>query len=294
MIRPYGFTLIELMISLTLGLVIIAAAVMLFLTAIRSQSLQQGIMDLQDNANFGLNDMTRDIRLANLNAATAIIDDRLRFGGIVLSAQNLPAEFSDVDPVFLSSAQTGISNVKQASDQLVIQYQPMTAGGFDCEGRQIAAHQVVIQRYFLRKDHHAAPTEPHSLALVCDAGHYIKDQSIAIQNNRGLQGEIIMKHVDHFRVLLSVINQHRQRRYIAINDYMALKEEPKPRILGVYLAILMHSPQMGIKHGLSTAAVKLWLLDQQLHVKHDKRPNPYVYRVVAQEVAFRNALGELN
>ena len=60
-----GFTLIELMIALALGLVISAAAIMLFLTGQRSYVLQQGMADLQDNANFGLNYVTKDIRHAN-------------------------------------------------------------------------------------------------------------------------------------------------------------------------------------------------------------------------------------
>lgn len=62
-----GYTLMELLIALTLGLVIIAAATMLFLTGVRSQAMQQGVADLQDNANFGLNYITQDLRLANLN-----------------------------------------------------------------------------------------------------------------------------------------------------------------------------------------------------------------------------------
>lgn len=81
-----GFTLIELMIALTLGLVIVAAATMLFLTGKKSTALQAGMADLQDNANFGLNYLTKDIRLTNLNVIKADVNDQVQYGGIVLTS----------------------------------------------------------------------------------------------------------------------------------------------------------------------------------------------------------------
>ena len=63
--KQVGFTLIELMISIALGLIVVAAAILLFLTGQKSVAMQKGMAELQDNANFGLNYITRDIRLAN-------------------------------------------------------------------------------------------------------------------------------------------------------------------------------------------------------------------------------------
>lgn len=42
--------------------------------------------DIQDNANFGLNYLTKDIRLANLNNQKSILNDETAFGGIVLTS----------------------------------------------------------------------------------------------------------------------------------------------------------------------------------------------------------------
>ena len=86
MINQKGFTLIELMISLTLGLIISAAAILLFLTGQKSLSMQQGTSDLQDNANFGLNYITKDLRLMNLNSTQAIVTDQTVLGGVVLTS----------------------------------------------------------------------------------------------------------------------------------------------------------------------------------------------------------------
>lgn len=41
--KQYGFTLIELMIALVLGLIIVAAGIQLFITGQRSLSMQQGL-----------------------------------------------------------------------------------------------------------------------------------------------------------------------------------------------------------------------------------------------------------
>ena len=169
--RQAGLTLIELMISLALGLIVVAAAIMLFLTGQKSYSLQQGSADLQDNANFGLSYVTKDIRLANLNALSAEINDRTKAGGLVLTSKDNGYKDTAVTPnkiysnlpdsvtgktaavATLSASESHSSNVKLAgtdlkSDQLVIQYKPQyttdpdTAanwfGGFDCEGDRIS------------------------------------------------------------------------------------------------------------------------------------------------------------
>lgn len=286
--RQAGFTLIELMISLVLGLVVVAAAIMLFLTGVRSQAMQQGISDLQDNANFGLNYITQDVRLANLNTVAAKMDDELLYGGIVLSTKNLPAGLSSTDVALLSVGSEGASNVAQGSDQLVIQYRPMAAGGFDCEGRRIQADEVVIQRYFLREDDNASQGEGSPLALACDAGYYTSAGSEIF--DFGGNGEIIMKRVDYFRVLLNVVTSTNQRRYISIDEYADLAT--KPRILGVSLAALTRSAQSVGRDQAIAQTNEFTVLDQTAVIRATANPNGYIRRVVTQEVALRNALGE--
>lgn len=296
-----GFTLVELMITLALGLVIVAAATMLFLTGLRSSSIQQGISDVQDNANFGLNYITQDIRLANLNNLSASINDEVMLGGIVVSENNYPDEMQpqpdpdnpDETPSFnqtlLSSSSTGLSNVTQRSDYLVIQYQPMEAGGFDCEGRRITDDsRVIVQRYFLREDDNAAAGEANPLALACDAGSYAIGSTTV--NNFGDAGEIILKRVDHFRVLLNVQNSLGQQRYININEYMGLPS--KPRILGVSIGALVRSSQ-NVGSDISVVQNNQFVvLDQNVAIEDDSNPTGYIRRVVTQDVALRNALGD--
>ena len=290
MLRQQGYTLIELMIALALGLVIVAAAVMLLLTGIRSHALQQGVADLQDDANFGLNYITQDVRLANLKTTTAKIDDQMLMGGIVLSHANLPETLRSLNPALLSFGGSGISNVDQKSDQLVIQYKPMTAGGFDCQGRRIEdVSYTIVQRYFLRSDSAKNQGEEQPLSLACDSGRYTDSNNTIL--DYGDNGEIIMKRVDQFHVLLSISTDTNQRRYISIEDYKALSEN-KPRILAVYIAALTRSAQHVGKDQAIQQNNKFTLLDQDVELKNDLNLKGYIRRVVAQEVALRNALGE--
>lgn len=293
-----GFTLIELMVALVLGLIVIASATMLFLTGLKSSQVQQGMADLQDNANFGLNYITQDVRLANLNTAQASLNDALLGGGVVVSPSNLPLAHSDINEALISRSNgddvgnnnqwTGASNVEQNSDQLVIQYKPVQTGSFDCEGRRInTLDRMIIQRYFLREDANAGSGEGNPLSLACDAGSY-SDTNLA---DYGDAGEIIMKRVDYFRVLLNVSNSSGAHRYISIHEYMESAGE-KPRILGVVLGVLARSSQSTGQEAATQQNNAFTVLDQNVEIGENGNPNGFIRQVVTQEVALRNALGE--
>ncbi|MDH0564031.1 PilW family protein [Acinetobacter courvalinii] len=349
MIKQAGFTLIELMLSLTLGLIITAAAILLFLAGQKSLSMQQGVADIQDNANFGLNYLTQDIRLANLNNFKAVINDQTAYGGIILTssanaqkdAQGTPLSNifwqvtgSNVATKFLSGSAIAPSNVQLSgsdilSDQLVIQYVPqyvlnsagtIWSGGYDCEGNALNfpvtqpakggefGQQVIVQRYFLRADNNKNENEPNQpLALACDAGHYPVEPAKAVNatdplpamavTGYGDAGEIIMKRVDHFRVLLniqddSVTAPGASRRYITFKDYMALPS-PRPRIVAVQIGILARSAQAVNKENSINDDQVFRVLDQEVIVKKPKAGSPkYIRQVVAQTIALRNVIGE--
>ncbi|OTG96326.1 PilW family protein [Acinetobacter sp. ANC 3832] len=336
MIIQKGFTLIELMLSLTLGLIISAAAILLFLTGQKSLSMQQGTSDIQDNANFGLNYITKDLRLMNLNSTKSVMDDQTVLGGVVLTSSvnsvNIgtaaaPIKVSNLSSTIVgttaglnflsrsaeSSSWSGLSNVKvggsdQASDQLTIQYMPQYrienrgtistyVGGYDCEGNELAfpvaaGRQMVVQRYFLRVDVNKSANEPNQpLALVCDAGTYPETGSPVAITGFGGAGEIIMKRVDHLRILLGVQNDN-GRRYMSINDYMT-SATPHPRIVSVQFGILARSLQ-SVNDAKSIKDDQTFVvLDQTVSVKKPTTGAPkYIRQVISQTIALRNAIGE--
>lgn len=359
-----GFTLIELMISLVLGLIITAAAVLLFITGQRSAAMQRGVAELQDNANFGLNYITKDIRMSNLNTTKAEINDGTLYGGVVLTtgvsddvetdssstikptipsqivlAETLVSQSDDrLATVGTGNTWTGSSNVEDASgtalrsDQLVVQYLPQYTingtnydGGFDCEGNQILFPvtenlRVYVQRYFLRTDDNSSNSESSPLALACDAGYYaigtfhaadptatppqeatIPATAPTIITGLGGAGQIIVKRVDQFRVLLGIQDSETDvsastpvtnitHQYVSIKDYMALTA-PRPRILSIQLGMLVRSTQPVGTESVVKADQEFTVLDQVVKVKASTDPK-YIRQVVSQTVALRNALGE--
>ena len=317
-----GFTLVELLISQALGLIVVAAAVLLFLTGQKSIAMQKGVAELQDNANFGLNYITQDLRLTNLNTKSAVINDQTAFGGVVLSSSNTEPKSN----VYLSDAALSVNlisknnlksnvvnsrNATVGSDQLVIQYLPQyhlegndLVGGFDCEGTELRFNratqglQVVVQRYFLRADNHKTSNESSALALACDAGHYSLETPNAIVGYGGT-GEIIMKRVDHFRVLLGVQSDvaaaastpaSTTHQYVSIKDYMGMTA-PRPRILSIQLGALVRSTQSVGAESAVRADQQFQILDQTVKLKTSTDPK-YIRQVVSQTIALRNALGE--
>lgn len=293
-----GFTLIELMVSLVLGLIIVAAAVMLFIAGQKSFALQQGAADIQDNANFALNYMTKDIRMANLNAVTATMTASSANGGIVFSTTNLAGVASSA---VSKSEVSNTSNVNVGSDQLVIQYLPTQAqidsdsGLFDCEGNQVQyidrdAKTVpyVIERYFVRQDANINNNETSStaLALACAAGR--SDKLTEFNNDNG---QIIMKRVDYFHVLLTVQNSSGNFQDMTIAQYT--NNAPTARIVGVKLGVLVRSNQsVGVDSNIDLTK-SFTVLDQSVTLNStvQNAQSKNLRQVITQTIAIRNALG---
>lgn len=66
--RISGFTLVELMIALVLGLVVVAAAVAVFLSNKKAYTTNDALSEIQDNSRVAFELMARDIREAGLTA----------------------------------------------------------------------------------------------------------------------------------------------------------------------------------------------------------------------------------
>lgn len=241
-----GFTIVELMISITLGLLITAAAVQLFFSGQLSYMLQKSMSDIQDNGNFGLRFISFELRKSNYGQIDDI-NDRVKNGGIVLTSSqtplfptvanlaytastlplNLPRNMisSSQIPVSQSGLMTNVTQVDSgsknvsvlSSDQLVVQYFA-DRNGIDCEGNSYTAGRFIIQRFFLREDkveRGALDTvqAPHSaLALACEAGSYMNESTSIFRNVKNpslfgtTNGQTLLYRVDHFHYLLGISN----------------------------------------------------------------------------------------
>lgn len=228
-----GFTMVELMISLVLGLLIGAAAIQIYVINVRTATVQKSGSELQDASVFGLQTMENNIRLANLDNPTTSITDETPGGGVVMTGINIGVtrlennkivdDYADTDSYVTrnvgdqkgsaSNAWTGISNTNIESDQLTIQYRNSTGKALaDCEGSDVATGEMAIERYFLRK----ATNDDKKLVLACDAGRLEPDvsglnpagldDSISASDPRafGQKGAEVIVGVEQFKILLGV------------------------------------------------------------------------------------------
>lgn len=171
-------------------------------------------------------------------------------------------------------------------------------GGFDCEGNRISfaatgPKRIIVQRYFLRKDNNKVSNEPNeALSLACDAGWYNETGNPTKIENYGDNGQIIIKRVDYFHIMLGIQNDA-SFRYISVKDYMAITVTPRPRILSVQLAALIRSTQPVVDDGMIKDDQKFQVLDKEVTVKTPAAGSPkYVRQVVSQTIALRNTFGE--
>ncbi|WP_019520006.1 prepilin-type N-terminal cleavage/methylation domain-containing protein [Faucicola boevrei] len=239
-----GFTLIELMISLVLGLLISAAAVQIYIANVRTSTTQKSGSSIQDTSIFGIQALEKNIRQANLGNEETSITDKTVGGGIVLTKENIGA--TEDKPEWFTKSGDGFSNTNVGSDQLTIQYRNISGKIWsDCEGSDIANGDMVIERYFIRAN---------STILACDAGRLSgTDQPSGIKSGAGALsfgnggGSELMLGVDQFKILL-VTEETKDtdgdgklgRSYLTPTQYKAITTTDKPAITAVKIALLIH------------------------------------------------------
>ena len=304
--KQAGFTLIELMISIGLGLIIVASALLLFLSGQRNVAVQKSAADLQDDQNFGLNYIAKNIRQANLNSPSASLSSTSNLSGIVFSSANISDKVT-LDANFATkfvTANLGASNMQiknginytdAVNDQLVIQYKPVETGGYDCSGRLIDRTDIyILERYFIRTDANGGGADTERSALACASSRYAAGLTTATAleptSTSGLygSGEIIMKRVDLFRVRF-LVQSASGKQYMTVAGYNALTGA-KPRIIAVQLGIIARAPDKSGERSTSTTQ-EFTLLGQTFTQKTDF-PNRYLRVPIMQTVALRNALGD--
>ena len=316
-----GFTLVELMVALALGLLISAAAIQLFLGGLLTSRMQQANAELQNSGVFGLDYVARDLRLANyINTDFPELNEQTPWGGVVLTARTaalsnanipIPAAAPFISQGLLSHSPgdtvstvanewQGLSNVSLASDQLTIQFVAPNAM-VNCEGANVQAGDYVIQRYFVRRAD-AAATTGTDYGLACDANTPTPTATPAVAEPTtiagfGGAGELIMPRVDHFTVQLGVRNEAGNMAYYTINQYRAVAAAARaarpatepPRIVSVKTAVLVRSTDNTRNNDIDLTR-SINILNQ--NVTLTDTTNRFARRVYSTAVTFRNGLGE--
>ena len=251
-----GFTLIELMISLVLGLLISAAVIQVYLTNTKTASTQKSGSELQEASVFGLQQLESHLRLANLGNSVTSITDTTAGGGIVLSLQNIRATDTAYNSFLTHTAGdtdfTSESNITGInSDQLTIQFKNTTGVKIvDCESADVELGDIVIERYFIR----SSSTTGQGLVLACDAGRVdsggVKTYPSRDTKQFGLNGQEFIIGVDQFKILLGIQTDAPSdaglMRYLTASEYLALSGT-KPPITAVKIGLIVRgsSPVIG-------------------------------------------------
>lgn len=241
-----GFTLLELMISLVIGLLVVSAATAIFLSAQRSLGFQLGMGDVQQNSNFGLAMLTHDLRHANLNTpSNQKVNNKMVGSGVIFARENYPSSLHAnlIDDVALSQQNLQEDATTGNSDQIVIQFVPQyqieeasdvdpkdatkkinerllsNTDMYDCEGNRIgfttakkpnedtqAIRPTMVQRYFIAK----LPNSQQGSDGLDRYGLYC-DAGHYKEDDSSITGlnnnaQLLMQNIDAFKVLLGVKN----------------------------------------------------------------------------------------
>jgi type IV pilus assembly protein PilW len=97
-----GFTLIELMIALVLGLILVAGVIQIFISNKQAYRVTDAHSKLQDNARFALDVLSRDVRSAGFSGCRAIEDMNI----LTIADAPIPATIDENTIISGSNAQT--------------------------------------------------------------------------------------------------------------------------------------------------------------------------------------------
>lgn len=284
-----GYTLVELMVALVLGLIVVLVAVQMLLAGQRSVAFQNAVLNVQDNANIGLNYIVTDLKHTNLN----LINRDMRstgVSGLIVSDSNYPANITTNRRLSSTADLNSPSLTEDDSDVLVIQYRPNLAKGYDCEGEAITSpNEVIVQRYFLRRDTNGANFD---LALACDAGRYANTETETTITGFNNSGQIIMQRVDQFKVLVGVQNTStRSLSYMTLAQFAAVPAGENLRAVSLQIGILARSLDNAGADTNEKLDYTLLNLPQVVD-KPDEMKARYVRVPVEQTIALKNGLGE--
>lgn len=324
----HGFTLLELMISVALGLLIVAAGLGVFLSGQRALALQGGMDELQQNANFGLAILTHDLRHTNLNTpSTQKINNKQVGSGVVFSTTNLPSGLSGLSTSLLTQQNSDDSATTTKSDQLTIQYVPQytkntkkvcsstetpcdeadkidevsySFSGVDCEGNNLtfSTPQTIVQRYHIKADPTQVPGQPTAYSLYCDAGYYKTGDASITGITTSKNGQQIMQRIDAFKIRFGVKAPDGKLRYMTTDEYLALMPETVTdekdyyNIISVEIGVLARSTSSLNSENLINNNKTFDLAGNSLALNtSQKNGNKFLREVFSQVVAFRNTLG---
>lgn len=318
--KQQGFTLIELMISLVLGLLIIAAASQVYVISLRTATVQQAGSSILDANVFGLQQIENNIRMAGLGlsdvAKAGAADSGILAGGDKTAAISvLRVNGTKLSSDLISRDGSGPTNTTSRSDQLTIQYRA-PANMRDCEGRLVLGPrtgildlpgnpvvsidgQIIVERYFVKDSN-------GTLELRCDAGLYVSNHIIQDNgqgtanatiltgaNDRhnihglGDDGALIASDIDDFQVRFGIASGGAGNsgiRYVTPTEYQTLPSDTA--IITVQLGLLTKG---SVPSSDAPESPTYTILGNNVNMKSGQ--GQFIRRVYETNIMLRNSRG---
>lgn len=327
-----GFTYIELLIALLLGVFIAATALQILYTSMGNDKQQATHADLQDTFVFAVPFLQRQLHKANYGA-TASSTHSGQFlsydtpqGGVVLTAtaqkstavsvtntattanlQGLLLNGRPINDDLLSRPEVSTSNVMGvASDQLTIQYQMPISGQFDCQGRAIPKNYYVIERYFVRKDNKTTSLACASTnyyvnadsSQMIDIARYTKPNGNKVNAYFSGKGSVIVPNVDYFHVLYGVTDtaDNLDNNSLQANiKYIPASNSPEVTFDGlrvVSLKVGLIVKSAQVSQTITDNTFDLWD-KSSLTLSPSGQSSQQLHQVITLDVFLRNAQGAI-
>ena len=277
-----GFTLIELMIAITLGLIVTAAALMMFLSSQRSLAMQNGLSSIQQNATFGLTNVAKDLRHINLDSGSEFVNRSNNKSGIVF--QTIAGVTADK----VTKAESGQSIMTPDSDQLTIRYVNRKNNTMNCEGVIVEQDKEIIQRYYIDKLPQVQQNQGDTrYGLFCEVLDEKKTgkPAIAIADAESFKVSVVTRDFNG----TPADRKDDQLRYQTLKEYITAPTGNA--VVAVEIGVVIRSSGSVHADGSINANPTFTIAGQEVKLSNPPSPASHLRVPVTQMVAIRNSQG---
>ena len=257
-----GYSIVELMIALTLGLMLMAAMLQFIVGTRQTYDLNNGLSHMQENGRLAMDILTRDLQMAGYQSP------RHRYGE--------KPDFFLIDCQGSSAASACLFDATDGRpDRLAIQYDPPPDDGSDtdCQGNAIPATALITNVYTLDDIDGDGVTSLYCQSMDGRTKAWLSARPMPLVD--GIDNLQIQYRV----VTPATVNSDATYRYLSGSQ---LTPKDWPNITGARIALLVSS---GLKKGFAEKQVRSFqLLDSPLLTFDDS----HIRRIYSTSIQFNN------
>lgn len=226
--RPQGFSLIELMISMLIGLIVLGGVLTIVINSKRSFLDHQAMSQIQENARYALDTITRDIRMAGYFACAPTEKGVINTskvggtGGYLIKPGDAIAPLTGFDNVTNAKVSDAITSVALATDVIMIRRA-------DVEKEYRVVNTPVTTKELTVAGAKADVVSGDPMVLVapgCDAGILFNAGDVSGTTIKGLPSGVPLKSfVAGSRVAPVLVNSYYVSTSTLVTDSPVLKRE---------------------------------------------------------------------